>query len=657
MPEFNLPGMSNDIDVKSIIDKLVKVESKKLDRFEEARDKLEKEKSAWANLGNKIKNLEESAISLYGFRSPFDDKIVKTAEEDKVTGTASRIATPSKYSVKIERMAQNEKIISDPIDNTRIFDGQNIKLIVGENEIEINFRGGRIEELSDLINKQGGEYLTAKLTKIRKNSSVLILEVKKTGEKNRLIIKDKDSLNLFKQLGIFEEKAQIKVDTSISSETIIPIAESNNYEIEENTIILEPKNSVKLPLKNIVKATDNLLLKFKVKGEDIVTEEEEKVEIWPVLKSIGSVRVRDVEIEGEKSISKIEEIKKKQQPIIIDNSVIGVSNIAGLKSTVKIEDLGKELKEYSFRLTDIVKEGEDIDSILFLNNNSARRIVFKDVVIEDTSAPSGIVPKHIVQEARNAVLYIDGVKIEKPDNEIEDVIKGVNLKIKGKSEKEVLIDVDRDYEKITGGIVKFIENYNELLNYINEQTRVIPGGNIEETKTGVLTGDITIIGIKNKIKNIMMNPYTTDRGKTLSLLAQIGISMGSTGSKWSDIREGFLQVDEDKFINAIEKYPNEIKQLFGSDNNNDMVIDNGVAYIMDKTLKAYSDPRVGIITYHIKNTDAAINNQDRQIEDWKDHLEDYRKKLERDFTLMQQALHELEQNQKSIENFSKQFQK
>jgi hypothetical protein len=36
-------------------------------------------------------------------------------------------------------------------------------------------------------------------------------------------------------------------------------------------------------------------------------------------------------------------------------------------------------------------------------------------------------------------------------------------------------------------------------------------------------------------------------------------------------------------------------------------------------------------------------------------LTDYRKKLESDFTEMQQALNELEQNQKRIQNFSNMF--
>ena len=103
------------------------------------------------------------------------------------------------------------------------------------------------------------------------------------------------------------------------------------------------------------------------------------------------------------------------------------------------------------------------------------------------------------------------------------------------------------------------------------------------------------------------------------------------------------------------KLQNGISLTIGRRENNDVVIDNGVAYVMDTTMKAYIAPRSGIITNRVNRTENGIREQEDRIDDWKEHLEDYRKKLEGDFTLMQQALHELEQSQKSIDNFSKQL--
>jgi len=338
--------------------------------------------------------------------------------------------------------------------------------------------------------------------------------------------------------------------------------------------------------------------------------------------------------------------------------VLGIGTERGVSGTGEMENLGVTFREYTFKLTDIVPQGEEVDRIFFVNNNTDRRIEYQDIVIEDESARAGLAPKHLVQDSQNAIVYIDGVKVQRDTNEIDDAIKGVNLRLQKESTREVEMTVERDYEKITKKIVNLIEKYNELIRYINEQTRVVSTGKLDEkSEAGTLTGDITVMGLKSKLQKIMMNPYPTERGRELSLLAQIGISMGSAGSRWEDIKGGYLQVDEDKFVSAFERYPESIKQLFGSDINRDVAIDNGVAYELARNLKAYTNPRGGIIPYRITTTEANIKQQEENIVNWKEHLEDYRKKLESDFIQMQQALNELDQNQKRLENFSKGLQK
>jgi len=276
-------------------------------------------------------------------------------------------------------------------------------------------------------------------------------------------------------------------------------------------------------------------------------------------------------------------------------------------------------------------------------------------VIEHATGRGGIVPKNLVQEGRDAVITIDGVQVQREGNQIDDAIKGVKLDLKGPSGKEIPLTVRRDYETITKRIVGLIEKYNDVLKFIKEQTNVVSSGRLtEKNEVGTLTGDITVMGLKNRLQTIMMNPYPTERGRELSLLAQIGVSMGNTGSDWKEIRGGYLQVDENKFVEAFEQYPDSIRQLFGSDNDNDMAVDSGVAYTLEKNLKPYTESRNGIVATRISTTDNGIKQQDEKISDWKDHLDEYRKKLERDFTVMQQSLNELEQNQKRIQNFSNQ---
>jgi len=670
MSDINLPGVSSsNIDVKGIIDKLVKVESKKLDRLEETKGLLNKEKSSWVTLSNKINSLQESAEDLYGFRSPFDDKIAFSSNEDVLVATASRVAEPTSSKVMIEQIAKNERMISDPLQSKQIFERILLRLRVGEPSgappegealVEINFNGGSIEKLAEAINRQAGDQLLAKVAKDTDETSVLILETRKTGEKNRLVPADPTTSEFLQEIGLFEEKAEFSVNTELRPEKLKPVEEKAQYELQEDILQLEPENSVELLLDRQITSQPNLLLKVKVRAVDLEELELEKVpEKWPDLRSIGRVTVKDIEIEGGDPVSRIERpVKKVEKKVVVDNRVLGMGTEEGIAGTGEMKDLSDQFKEYSFRLTDIVPQGETVDRIVFVNKNTGKRIEYQDVVIEDMAARAGLAPKHLIQASQDAIAYIDGVKIQRDSNEIDDALKGVTLKLLRASPEGIDLTVDRDYEKITKKIVALIEKYNELIKYVNEETKVISSGKLDErSEAGSLTGDITVMGLKNKLQKIMMNPYPTERGRELSLLAQIGISMGSAGSRWEDIKGGYLQVDEDRFVKAFERFPESIKQLFGSDTNNDVVVDNGVAYELSRTLKAYTNPRGGIIPYRITTTETNIREQEENIEDWKEHLEEYRKKLESDFIQMQQAVNELEQTQKRIDNFSKGFQK
>jgi len=662
MPDITLPGVPSNLDVKSIIDKLVSVEAKKLERLEKEKLKLDSEKSTWITLNNKIKDLQTASQGLYGFRAPFEEKIAYSSNENVLTAQASRTASPSTNNIRIDQIAKNERILSDPIETKKILKEIKLQFKVGKKELSIDFKGGNIENLAETINKQAGDYLIAKITRDTPKTSVLILETRKTGSEERIGTKDGESLHFLKELGLFYEKTGFKVDTTLKMEKLKTLEGEKLFTLQEGKLSLEPQTSVALLLDQKVKSDPDLVLRVKIRtlGIEKKKPEEKPPQKWPQMRDIGKVIIRDVEISGGGAVSRLEipEKKVEKEEIVVDNRVIGVGNEKGLLKSVEIKDLGDEFKDYTFKLSELVPDNQVMDRIIFINRSIDRKIEFLDPVIEDISERVGIVPRHLTQKGQDAFFIIDGVEVQRSSNQIDDVIKGVTLSLKGESKEDISLVVDRDYELITKRIVDFVEKYNQLFSYINEQSNVVSEGILDsKIEAGVLTGDITVIGLKKKLQNIMMNPYPTDKGRELSLLAQIGISMGRAGSSWDDIRGGYLKVNEDAFVDMVQKYPQAVEQLFGSDNNNDMVVDSGIAYEMERVLKGYSDQRTGIITYHIKNTDTGIREQEKLIVDWEEHLEDYRKRLESDFTVMQEALRELEMNQKSIENFSRQLRR
>jgi flagellar hook-associated protein 2 len=658
MPDFNLPGISSNIDVKGIIDRLMETESRKLDRLEDQKEFFDKEKSAWSTLGSKVSALEESARALHGFRSPFRDKLAHSSDEDIITATASRTAEPSTSSIKVIQKATNERIISDPVSNERIFEPGLIKIRIGDRELEINFRGGRIEDLARAINEQAGDHVRAKITGNTPETSVLVLETVQTGAKNRIEVTDGPTLQLFKDMGLFEEARAQVLRPDITGETVQNVS-GTGMEVSDGVLKLEPQTSARLYLDRPVQSSENMLLKVQVRAEGLPETPPAEPAAFPELRGIGNVTVEDIEIEGQNQVSSIEE--KPEEPAerpdpVIDHRVIGLGQVDGSASLVEVRDLGADFKEYTYRFNQLAPQGSAVDSVVFSNESTGRKVEYRDLSVVDTEQRTGAVPKNQVQEAQDAVVMIDGVRVQRESNRIEDALKGVTLDVRSAGDREVTLSVDYDYEKITGSIVSLVEKYNELLGYINQQTKVVPGTSPEErAEAGLLTGDIAVMGLKNKLQRIMMNPYPTDRGQELSLLAQIGISMGPLRASVDEIRGGLLKVDEETFISAFEQYPDSIKQLFGADTDNDALVDSGVAYTLEQTLGGYTEPRNGVIAYRVKSMENKISSQDRKIDDFNEHLVEYRQRLEEDFTLMQQSMGELEQTQRRLQNFSTQY--
>jgi len=158
----------------------------------------------------------------------------------------------------------------------------------------------------------------------------------------------------------------------------------------------------------------------------------------------------------------------------------------------------------------------------------------------------------------------------------------------------------------------------------------------------------------------MMDPYPTDGGRALALLAQIGITTSggvfqTTGSLDKSKLRGYLQLDETKLEQALARNADWVKQLFGNDTNKDLAVDSGVAFSTDTYLGPYVTTG-GIVANRVSALNDSLTRKSREIEAYNRHLVDYEKELRRKFGIMEGALDSLEQSSKTIENFNKRQQ-
>ena len=149
-----------------------------------------------------------------------------------------------------------------------------------------------------------------------------------------------------------------------------------------------------------------------------------------------------------------------------------------------------------------------------------------------------------------------------------------------------------------------------------------------------------------------MDPYKTEAGRQLSLLAQIGVSTNTsnvapTGFDISRLR-GYLEVDETKLDQALASNLPAVKDLFGYDTNGDLLVDSGVAYSLDRYLKGFGDVG-GIIPAKTSSIDQSIAQTNQDISTLQDQLAQKESELRDKYNQMQGAINTMQQNSRAIQ--------
>jgi flagellar hook-associated protein 2 len=155
-----------------------------------------------------------------------------------------------------------------------------------------------------------------------------------------------------------------------------------------------------------------------------------------------------------------------------------------------------------------------------------------------------------VQEAKDALLNVDGIDIVKSSNTISDAIEGVTLNLlKTSGGSAVGLNIATDTAAIKASVEAFVKAYNDLNTTITNLTKYN-----ETTKKGsALTGDGTARSIASKIKTTLTGSINT--GGALSSLSQIGVGFKADGT---------LSLDSTKLQDKIATNFEDIAKLFAT---------------------------------------------------------------------------------------------
>jgi flagellar hook-associated protein 2 len=669
MSDLSIPGVTSKYNTQKVIDALMEVERAPLKRMQADVATSQQKKTAWQELTRRLSGLRDGARGLYGFQNPFADKIAGSSDEKVFTASATRTASEETRSIHVRRVATADRFLSAPLPRDFVVAPGEYGFRVGDKEAKLSFRGGSVKEFVDALNSRAGSVVRASIVNDTKSTQVLLIEGTLTGASNRLTFLGA-SVDLATKAGMLERSLTASRSLALSPATVAAWEKTGAgaWSIAEGALTLPPGGEAKIPVRPSLPLNPNMVLELSVRTERLPEDAvpEVKPPPGPAVPPTGSVEYGGIRILSDPSLAPLPPwTPPPPPPRVNDMQVLFIEADGRLISLPEVADS----KDFTKVQVPVGEMAVSLDAIALRNRNTHRRVDVRDIAVFDKTQRGDYVPTRALSQAGDAELEMDGIRVTRPTNAIDDLVPGVTLTLKAAGAAPVDLTVRRDVEKIVEQVLTLVGSYNRAITDIDVLTRkdvtVIDAAGYltdEERKKageslGLLVGDLSLSQLKSAMQTTMMNPYPTSRGRDLALLAQIGISTdtrapGSGGIDKARLR-GYLEVDEAKLTDAVQRWPDAVKDLFGSDTDGDLAVNAGAAFSLDTLLRSYVATG-GILPQRMTTLDRAIADKNREITAYNRHLDDYLAQLKRKYGQMEGALGTLEKNSQAIQNFNRQ---
>lgn len=207
------------------------------------------------------------------------------------------------------------------------------------------------------------------------------------------------------------------------------------------------------------------------------------------------------------------------------------------------------------------KTGSDGEMMVQVDGDASLANILDTLHAGDSSQGDKMIS---VSSATDADLFVDGTEYRRSSNNISDIITGVTLNLKAKSETEEgeQLTLSPDTSHIKSSLQDFVKQYNSLLNltttasqYVKNDTSSLGNESVatQNSKNGALMGDSTLRGLVSQIRSTVNGVYG-DPDSSYRSLADIGIKI--------DVSTGQMTLDEDTLDKAIADNPEQMAGMF-----------------------------------------------------------------------------------------------
>ncbi|MEJ5285263.1 MAG: flagellar filament capping protein FliD [Brevinematales bacterium] len=645
-----LPGMKEKFDTEDVIQKLLYVKQLPIEKKKLEIEDYKIENEIIKDIVKYLRNLDDKSKRLYDYQTPFKEMQGISPDENIIEIFASRKAKKQDYKIKINEIAKPDSFMSDPVERNKILPPSEFTIKIGKDEIKITFKGGTIYNLYEILKNAAPEILETRIVNDTPTTAILVISGKNTGAENKITFSGK--LDTLLNIGILKKSDEKKFEKNIYFDNVNVL--SGEPLITKNAVSMTPSSKIEKSVKEQIK--ENYFLSLNVEFNIFTEDKKEKTFFTNGngdLVLMESVAVSNVIVGGGKLILDITEEEKPKEIITNFTDFFTIIYSDGSKGSYQFISNAN----YTFGLP----KNKEIEKIVIENQNTDKEVKIANIKIFSTPDDEKFTPKNYITKASDAEFELDGVKIKRKNNNIDDVIDGVTLNLKRETDYPVTVKVDYNYQKIEEAILDWVNAYNQAMEYLHIVTEPnldktpLHERNQENLKKGVFQAENSFISLKNKLRQVAANSYKTKYEREIAVLEQIGIYTKRSGNfsanseEWESAKMGLLNVDQEKLRSVLKSRLDGVEELFASDQDGDLVKESGVAVSANQNLMV-AIGNGSFTQMRIAANDRRIKDKQKDVEEMTAKLSDYELELRRKYGKMNQALSETEAKQKWLNN-------
>ena len=604
---FSIGGLASGLDTQSILQNLIALERRPVTLLNNRISDFETRLDAWKQVTSRLQSLKSGVDD---FRRAIDFNLYSTAsdDEDAVSLTATSSAAAGSHSIIVNALAQTRKVGSASF--TSKTDALNLSgdFLINQKVISVSSTDSLIS-LVDKINNANAD-VTASILQVDTNDFRLVITGDNQGVDSFDIL-DASTTDVLQSLGFFVSTAT-SIKNSISngaeSDTFTDISstlggllnlnspQSGTVTINDQTVAIDFSTDSLSDIRDninaaaptgvtasIVSTTEdgNTVYKLKIDGTTTFADDKNVLQTIGILVGDSNSAVAQI-ITGSvgnthKDTGQPTTANDKFDKIagagVTKNDTITISgtdhNGQSVSGTYVIDDKKNKIQELLDKIENVfggsVTASIDSAGKLVVTDNMTGTSSLALTLTENnegggsldfgtfSTTTTGLEPtpgeQGQLQEGQDASLTVDGISITRNTNNISDILAGVTLNLKeADSSKTVNVSVDRDHDAIVDKVEKFVNDYNGLVDFINEQFTY----NEEEQTAGVLFGDVSLLSVQGGIQSIIVDRII-GLPSDLRSLSQVGIDTD---------RNGKLTLNKDTFLEKIQSDLDGVVKVF-----------------------------------------------------------------------------------------------